>query len=140
MTRLMPQPTAPNSGDLGLMDRAAPQPAREQPHPSPPEAPASASQPASEVDAGEIQNLLASVRQVLARQRLPVATYRLQFTGDFTFRKAGELIDYLDALGITDVYASPLLQARENSQSGYDVADCERLNEDLGTPEEFETL
>jgi (1->4)-alpha-D-glucan 1-alpha-D-glucosylmutase len=140
MTRLMPRPTAPTAGDLDLMDRAAPQPPVPEPRPSLSETPESVGQPASEADAGEIQNLLANVRQQLARQRLPVATYRLQFTGDFTFRQATELIDYLDALGITDVYASPLLQARENSQSGYDVADCERLNEDLGTPEEFEAL
>ena len=123
------------------MDRAAPQlPDGEQPPPSPSAAPESATQPPCEADDAEVQDVLAAVRQEVARQRLPVATYRLQFTGDFTFRKAGELIDYLDALGITDVYASPLLQARENSQSGYDVADCSRLNEDLGTSEEFEAL
>jgi (1->4)-alpha-D-glucan 1-alpha-D-glucosylmutase len=141
MTRLLSQPTAPASGALGLMDRAAPQPPNgDQPQASPPEAAESAGQAVQDVDSVEIQDLLAAVRQDVARQRLPVATYRLQFTGDFTFRQAAELIDYLGALGVTDVYASPLLQARERSQSGYDVADCERLNEDLGTPEEFEAL
>ena len=84
--------------------------------------------------------ILEDVKQRLAGERLPVATYRLQFTGQFGFRQAEELVDYLDSLGITDLYASPLLQAGEQSTSGYDVADCTRLSDELGTAEDFERL
>ena len=40
--------------------------------------------------------------------RIPVATYRLQFTPDFGFVQAKEIVDYLDQLGIADIYASPI--------------------------------
>lgn len=72
--------------------------------------------------------------------RIPLATYRLQFNRDFTFEKARALIPYLHALGITDLYASPLLGARSGSLHCYDVTDPGRLNPELGTEEEFEAL
>ena len=55
--------------------------------------------------------------------RIPGCTYRLQFNKNFNFRDATALVDYLDALGVTDVYASPLLVARPGSTHGYDVID-----------------
>jgi len=45
--------------------------------------------------------------------RIPGCTYRLQLNKHFTFRDATALLPYLDDLGITDVYASPILAARE---------------------------
>jgi len=72
--------------------------------------------------------------------RLPTATYRLQFNRRFTFRDAIALIEYLDALGVSEVYASPLTAARPGSQHGYDVIDPTRLNPELGTREEFEAF
>lgn len=72
--------------------------------------------------------------------RVPVATYRVQFSRDFRFRDAVALLPYLDALGVTDLYASPLLVAREGSTHGYDVIDFSRLNPELGAPEEFDAL
>ena len=69
--------------------------------------------------------------------RVPVSTYRLQFNRDFRFSDALNIIDYLDELGITDLYASPLLKARPGSTHGYDVTDPSQLNPELGTPEEF---
>lgn len=92
------------------------------------------------IDPGLIEEILARVRRQIEQQRLPISTYRLQFTGDFTFAKAAECVEYLHELGITELYASPLFQAREHTQSGYDVADCSRLSEDLGTAEDFERL
>ena len=53
----------------------------------------------------------------------PSATYRLQFNKSFTFEDAAGLVDYLDELGITDIYASPFLMARPGSIHGYDVTD-----------------
>ena len=55
--------------------------------------------------------------------RIPVSTYRLQFTRDFRFADALQLVEYLSALGITDLYASPILKARSGSPHGYDVTD-----------------
>ena len=72
--------------------------------------------------------------------RIPAATYRLQFNKDFTFRDATALVDYLDALGITDVYASPILAARPGSVHGYDVIDHSRLNPELGTDGDLDAL
>ena len=72
--------------------------------------------------------------------RIPIATYRIQFNPRFGFEDARGLVPYLDALGITDLYASPLFQARQGSLHGYDVTDPNRLNPELGTEEEFDAL
>ena len=72
------------------------------------------------------------------RRRVPSATYRLQFNREFGFRAALEVVDYLHALGISDCYASPLLQARPNSTHGYDICAFNRINPALGTTEGFD--
>ncbi|HWQ34707.1 MAG TPA: malto-oligosyltrehalose synthase [Blastocatellia bacterium] len=69
--------------------------------------------------------------------RIPTATYRLQFNHQFTLRQAAAVSDYLHALGISDIYASPLTTARRGSLHGYDVTDHTRLNPELGTQEDF---
>jgi (1->4)-alpha-D-glucan 1-alpha-D-glucosylmutase len=73
------------------------------------------------------------------RPRVPVATYRLQFNSRFRFTDARAITDYLDALGITDCYASSYLKAVPGSPHGYDVADPTRLNPEIGTDEHFES-
>ncbi len=70
--------------------------------------------------------------------RIPLASYRLQFNRDFTFRHAADALNYLSRLGISDVYASPLLQSRSGSQHGYDVTDPSRINGELGDEQRFE--
>jgi len=72
--------------------------------------------------------------------RIPVATYRLQFHGQFRFEDARTLVPYLSRLGISDLYASPILQALSGSLHGYDVTDPSRLNPELGTAAEFNAL
>jgi len=72
--------------------------------------------------------------------RVPIATYRLQFNSNFRFRDALQLVPYLHELGITDLYTSPLLQARRGSQHGYDVTDPSHLNPELGTDADFDGL
>lgn len=72
--------------------------------------------------------------------RLPIATYRLQFNGDFGFDAAHKITGYLAELGISDLYASPIFKARSGSTHGYDVVDPNQLNPELGTPETFEAL
>lgn len=60
------------------------------------------------------------------------ATVRLQFHKDFTLDDAVPLISYFAKLGISHVYASPLLTARPGSMHGYDVLDPTRINPELG--------
>src|SRR5262249_13663627 len=80
----------------------------------------------------------AVLKDALALRRIPSATYRLQFNRNFTFRDARDLVPYLHALGISDCYASPVLQARAGSSHGYDITDHSRLSPDLGGEEGFE--
>jgi len=68
---------------------------------------------------------------------IPLATYRVQFTKDFTFDDAAALAPYLKALGISHLYASPFLKARPGSTHGYDIVDHDRLNPELGGEEAF---
>lgn len=70
----------------------------------------------------------------------PLATYRIQFTKDFTFDDATALIPYLRDLGISHLYASPFLKARPGSTHGYDIVDHDRLNPELGGDEGFARL
>src|SRR5271155_4965989 len=70
----------------------------------------------------------------------PAATYRLQFNHTFTFEQAAGLVDYLDELGITDLYASPFLMARPGSLHGYDVTDHSRFNPEIGDEDSFRHL
>ncbi|CCH33432.1 malto-oligosyltrehalose synthase [Actinosynnema sp. NPDC047251] len=62
----------------------------------------------------------------------PASTYRIQFTPDFTFADAEAVVDYLDALGVGALYASPLLEAVPGSTHGYDVVDPTRAREEFG--------
>ncbi|MBN2508282.1 MAG: malto-oligosyltrehalose synthase [Verrucomicrobia bacterium] len=71
---------------------------------------------------------------------IPRATCRLQFHRGFTLRDARNLVPYLDALGVSHLYASPLLRAAPGSTHGYDVCDPTRLNPDLGTEADLEAL
>ena len=72
--------------------------------------------------------------------RVPNATYRLQFNAGFTLQDARKLVDYLHELGISDLYASPLLRARKGSTHGYDIVDAHALNPELGTDGDFAEL
>jgi (1->4)-alpha-D-glucan 1-alpha-D-glucosylmutase len=72
--------------------------------------------------------------------RVPRATYRLQFNAGFTFADAREIVPYLSELGISDIYASPILKARKGSGHGYDVVDASALNPELGSEDDFNAL
>ena len=63
---------------------------------------------------------------------IPRATVRLQFHKQFTLDDAAGLVDYYASLGISHIYASPLLTARPGSTHGYDVVDPTRINPELG--------
>lgn len=69
---------------------------------------------------------------------IPRATYRLQLNREFTFEHAARIVPYLARLGVSHVYASPILKARPGSLHGYDVTDHAQLNPELGTRESFD--
>jgi (1->4)-alpha-D-glucan 1-alpha-D-glucosylmutase len=70
--------------------------------------------------------------------RIPTCTYRLQFNRRFTFADAREIVAYLHALGVSDVYASPYFQAGPESLHGYDIADHNKLNAAIGSRADYE--
>jgi (1->4)-alpha-D-glucan 1-alpha-D-glucosylmutase len=70
--------------------------------------------------------------------RVPVATYRLQFNRAFTFEHARRLLPYLEALGLSDLYASSYLAARPGSTHGYDIVNHNALNPEIGSEADFQ--
>lgn len=60
------------------------------------------------------------------------ATYRVQFSPGFTLIDAAGIAGYLSRLGVSHLYASPILQAATGSTHGYDVVDYHRVNDELG--------
>ena len=72
--------------------------------------------------------------------RVPRATYRLQLGPGLTFDDAAGIVDYLDALGVSDAYTSPFLETATRGSHGYDVADHDRLREELGGESAFRRL
>jgi (1->4)-alpha-D-glucan 1-alpha-D-glucosylmutase len=70
----------------------------------------------------------------------PVSTYRLQLSHRFSFADANRLVPYLDRLGISDCYVSPLLKAVSGSTHGYDLCDPDALNPEIGSDAEFGEL
>ncbi len=68
------------------------------------------------------------------------STYRLGFHRGFRLVEALGLVSYLDQLGISTVYASPLFKARKGSTHGYDVTDPSRLNPEIGVTSDLSRL
>src|SRR5271166_2841930 len=69
-----------------------------------------------------------------------LSTYRLQLRGPssgfgFTFADAENLLDYLDGLGVSHLYLSPIMTAVSGSSHGYDVTDPTTVSPELGGPE-----
>ena len=60
------------------------------------------------------------------------ATVRLQFNQQFTFDHANDLVAYFSKLGVSHLYASPILTARQNSVHGYDIVNPTQVNAQLG--------
>jgi len=81
-----------------------------------------------------------AVERIRQNRRFPESTYRVQFHDGFTFRDAAAIVPYLAELGVTHLYASPYLRATPGSMHGYDVIDHGRLNPELGTQEDFDSL
>jgi (1->4)-alpha-D-glucan 1-alpha-D-glucosylmutase len=75
-----------------------------------------------------------------APRRVPRATYRLQLHREFPFSAARAVLPYLHDMGISDLYLSPISLARPGSVHGYDVVNHERLNPELGSPQDLHAL
>lgn len=73
-------------------------------------------------------------------KHVPISTYRLQLSKDFTFQDAIAHLGYWQALGITDLFLSPILQAVPGSRHGYDVVDHHHISAELGGRSAFEDL
>jgi (1->4)-alpha-D-glucan 1-alpha-D-glucosylmutase len=74
-----------------------------------------------------------------------LSTYRLQLRGassgfGFTFSDAEQLLDYLDDLGVSHLYLSPILTPVKGSAHGYDVTDPTTVSDELGGPAGLERL
>jgi len=67
-------------------------------------------------------------------------TYRLQLGPGLGFREARKLVPYLQELGVSHLYLSPVLAARPGSTHGYDVVDPTRVSDDLGGEDELRAL
>ncbi len=69
--------------------------------------------------------------------RTPQSTYRLQIRASFDLDAAAGVTDYLEDLGVSWAYLSPLLQATTGSDHGYDVVDPSRIDPARGGAEGF---
>src|SRR4051812_23091445 len=72
--------------------------------------------------------------------RIPLSTYRLQLGADLTLDQVHDLLPYLQKLGISDLYLSPLFRARAESSHGYDVVDHGTIDPAIGDLAAFERL
>jgi (1->4)-alpha-D-glucan 1-alpha-D-glucosylmutase len=80
----------------------------------------------------EPARLVDLVAEAAQQRRVPRASYRLQVHAGQTLTQLAELLDYFAELGVSDLYLSPLLQARPGSQHGYDCCNHEEINPEVG--------
>jgi (1->4)-alpha-D-glucan 1-alpha-D-glucosylmutase len=71
-------------------------------------------------------------------QGVPASTYRLQLRKEFPFDAARQLVPYLDRLGVSHCYCSPILMSAPGSTHGYDVNDYHRIDAELGGRSAFD--
>jgi len=70
----------------------------------------------------------------------PIATYRLQFHKEFTFKDLEKLIPYLQKLGISTVYASPVFKSTSGSTHGYDGVNPNEIDPEIGGIDELRAV
>lgn len=71
---------------------------------------------------------------------IPTSTYRIQFRNGMTFDRATQLVPYLQKLGISHLYASPIFTATKESTHGYDVTDANEIDPAIGGRAGFDRL
>ena len=69
-----------------------------------------------------------------------IATYRLQLEPNFGFAEVERIVPYLQQLGVSHLYLSPITEARQGSTHGYDVVDHNVIRKELGGEEAWESL
>lgn len=72
--------------------------------------------------------------------QLPTCTYRIQLNDSFGFKEIKKHISYLNNLGISAVYASPVFKSQKGSTHGYDICDYNALNPEIGNEQELKEL
>jgi (1->4)-alpha-D-glucan 1-alpha-D-glucosylmutase len=72
--------------------------------------------------------------------QIPRATYRLQFNEHFRLADSLVLVSYLQELGVSHIYASPIFKAAPHSMHGYDICDFTQINPEIGTEAELKEL
>ncbi|MCF0057072.1 malto-oligosyltrehalose synthase [Dyadobacter sp. CY356] len=70
----------------------------------------------------------------------PIATYRLQFQKEFNLNDFEEVIPYLQKLGVSTIYASPIFKSTPGSTHGYDGIDPNEIDPEIGTEEHLKQL
>ena len=70
----------------------------------------------------------------------PVATYRLQFHSAFTFKDFEPVMSYLQKLGVSTIYASPVFEAAPGSTHNYDSINPHRISPEVGTEKELKAI
>jgi malto-oligosyltrehalose synthase len=70
----------------------------------------------------------------------PVSTYRIQFHKGFNFDDFEWIIPYLEQLGVSTIYASPIFQSAPGSIHGYDGIDPLKINPEIGTIEQLRSI
>jgi (1->4)-alpha-D-glucan 1-alpha-D-glucosylmutase len=87
--------------------------------------------------------LQAAIQEILDQpleETFPRATYRVQLSPSFGFRDLARRVPYLAELGISHLYLSPVLAARQGSTHGYDIVGHSWINPELGGMKGLEEL
>ncbi len=71
---------------------------------------------------------------------IPSSTYRVQLHKEFTFKDLDKILDYLQQLGISTIYAAPIFTSTPGSMHGYDVTDSHSINPEIGTLADLKSL
>ncbi|NJK86432.1 MAG: hypothetical protein HC906_11145 [Bacteroidales bacterium] len=70
----------------------------------------------------------------------PIASYRIQFNKEFTFKQLDDQLEFFFLLGPGAIYASPVFEAVPGSMHGYNVTNANALNPEIGKYTEFTAL
>lgn len=62
---------------------------------------------------------------------IPIATYRLQLNRELPLQAVYHFIPFLNQLGVSDLYVSPLTCAEPGSMHGYDITNPTRMNPEI---------
>ena len=89
---------------------------------------------------GQREQQGAQARRPAPGRPVPVSTYRVQVRAEFGFADVAAQASYLDRLGVSHVYLSPVLAATPGSAHGYDVVDHSRLSDDAGGRAAFDAM